>query len=65
MNALSEISQLRDGRLFTRGKPGGPKVLEGGKWVSAKGVTVADVWEAKPLPPYKVQALKVKGVLPK
>ena len=64
MTQLKEISRLRDGRLFKRGKPGGPKILQGGEWVDAKGVTVADVWEARPLRSSDIEVLEDRGTLP-
>jgi hypothetical protein len=64
MEQLSKISRLQDGRLFARGRASSPVVLEGGEWVSAKGVMVADVWEAKPLRDSDIQTLRAQGVLP-
>jgi hypothetical protein len=64
MAQIMEISRLRDGRLFTRKMQGGPKVLQGGEWIDAKGVTVADVWEAKPLRSSDIDTLRAKGNLP-
>ncbi|MHC4130425.1 MAG: hypothetical protein ACYSSP_05575 [Planctomycetota bacterium] len=64
MEQLSQISRLQDGRLFARGRTSEPKVLQGGEWVSAKGVMVADVWQAKPLRSSDIATLRSKGVLP-
>jgi hypothetical protein len=64
MKTIVEITRLRDGRYLDWTDPSKPKVLEGGTWVKAKGVAVADIWQGRSLSATEVEVLKTKGIFP-
>jgi len=63
MADLPLVSRLSDGRLLLLTRKSA-KVLEGGSWVPAKGVTFGAATESKPLSDSEIRDLMSEGILP-